>query len=75
MGRKITINLQLGLYQKALYMICLSQPVSLKRRLQTADFTYVTRDRELVQHHDVYAPINVKPARGGGGEAGHGVEI
>ena len=43
------------------------------------DFTrqpYI-RDQELVQHHDVYAPINVKPegGGGGGGGAGHGVGI
>ena len=27
------------------------------------------------QHHSNSAPINVKPAGGGGGEAGHGVGI
>ena len=40
------------------------------RETSRFNFIYVTRDRELVQHHDVYAPINVKPA--GEGRQGMG---
>ena len=45
------------------------------RETSRFNFIYVTRDRELVQHHDVYAPINVKPAGAGGGGRAWGGDL
>ena len=39
------------------------------RETSHVNLIYATRNRELVQHHDVYAPINVKPEGGGGSRA------